>query len=166
MKKTLLSILLTVTVVAFGTAPLTAAAAEAQTGAPADRLEAAKTCYIDNMIVNFKVGLRISGGELSAEQTEAIRTLGIRWMNEDLIPFLKSNGLLEEWVAMQFDKDIREIYRQTAAARSVDDLRRLTGAMKMLTKRRYPDSFDMYTSREFEIVMQKFRDLLVPMLTE
>ncbi len=165
MKEMLFSTLLTMTLIAFGAVPVTVSAAEpVETGS---RLDAAKAYFIENMMIGFNVSIRISGGPaLPPEQIAAIRKKSAQWLNEDWIPFLRRNDLLDEWVAMQFDKDIREINRKTAEAKNINDITKLTNDTMALTKLRYPDSFAKYTSRECAAVMQKLKNALLQALSE
>lgn len=166
MKKSFFSTLLTVTVIAFAAAFVTASAAEPKSAeiSPA-RLDEAKTYYIDNMIIGFNVGVKIAGGpELSPEQTEAVRQKSIQWMNEELLPFLEKNGILEEWVQMQFDKDIRELNRKIAQAKSMDDFAKSAQEGAKLTKLRYQNSFEKFNSPECVKIMQKLQASLMQAL--
>ena len=167
MKKTFFSTLLTIAVIAFNAAPVTASAAEPKAEKTADRLDAAKAYYIDNMVNGVNIGRKIAGGEpLSPEQTEAVREASGKWMNTELIPFLEKNGLLEEWVTMQFDKDIRELNRKTAQAQSMDDIVSSARGGMELTKLRYPKSFAMYTTPECNQVMQKLQLFIMQALVK
>ena len=89
--------LLTAMLFAFGALPAVVHADEPQTAIPAERLEEAKKYYVESAITGFKVGLKIAGAKtLSPKQTEKAGKLIAAWMNDDLIPFLRENGVLEE----------------------------------------------------------------------
>lgn len=156
MKKSFFASLLILAVVVFGAAVAPVSAAEPKTAETADsRFEGAKAYYIENMIVGVTIGRKISGGEaLSAEQIEAVRKTSRQWLEEELIPFMKQNDVLDEWVTMQFDKDIRELNRKAAEAQSMDDFVKMAKEGAALIKIRYPNSFAKYTSPECVMVMQ------------
>ena len=126
------------------------------------RLEGAKTYYIENMIVGVNVGRRISGGEeLSPEQIKSVRKESIEWLNEDLLPFLKKNNVLDEWVTMQYDKDIRELNDKIAKSESMDDFVKKAKEGTALTKLRYPKSFAQYNTPECVMVMRKLQERIM-----
>ena len=160
MKKSFFASLPILAAVVFSAAcAVTVSAAEPKTAETADRrFDGAKTYYIENMVVGVNAGRKIAGGEaLSAEQIEAIRKTSTQWLEEELIPFMKRNGILDEWVTMQFDKDIREINRKAAEARSMDDFIKMAKEGAALIKLRYPNSFAQYNSPECVMVMQNLQ---------
>ena len=161
MKKSFFARFLAAALIAVGA--ITVSAAEPKTAEIADsRLEGAKTYYIENMIVGVNVGRKISGGEeLSAEQTKAVRKESIEWLNEDLLPFLKKNGVLDEWVTMQYDKDIRELNEKIAKSESMDDFVKKAKEGTALTKLRYPKSFAQYNTPACIMVMRKLQERIM-----
>ena len=165
MKKSFFFMMLIMTAISLGT--LTVSAAEPKTEEASRQLEEAKTYYIGSMVVGFNVGRKIAGGEeLSAEQTEAVRQAIAKWVNADLIPFLEKRGVLEEWITMQSDKDVRKLNRKAAEAKSMDEIVGVAKEGMKLTKLRYPNSFASYNTKECAQVMQKLQICIMQALVK
>ena len=167
MKKTFSTMLLTAMLFAFGALPAVVHADEPQTAIPAERLEEAKKYYVESAITGFKVGLKIAGAKtLSPKQTEKAGKLIAAWMNDDLIPFLRENGVLEEWVAMQSDPEIRAINQKAADAATRDDIMKTASQAMELMSTRYSNFNSKVNTPQGAQVMQKLQSILMQVMMD
>ena len=165
MKKSFSALLITALLFAFEVLPAATHAAEPQTGVSPERLEEAKKYYIESGITGFKVGIKIAGNrELSPRQIALARKLIAVWMDDDLIPFLRENGVLEEWVSMQFDPEIRELNRKAANAATRDDVMKTAGEGLELMSTRYSNFNSKVNTPQGAQVMQKFQSILIQVM--
>ena len=151
MRKSFSTLLLTALFFAFGAAFGTAHAAEA------DRLAEAKKYYVESYIDGYKTGIRFSGGkvELTPARIAVLRQAIGEWLDKDIIPFLKKNGILEEWVKMQLDADVHKANRRAAEAKSVDEIVQIMRELDLLLEKRYPNLHAKLSAPEGMQVMRK-----------
>jgi hypothetical protein len=167
MKKTFSTMLLTAMLFAFGALPAAVHADEPQTGIPAERLEEAKKYYVESGINGFKVGLKIAGGKtLSPKQIEKARKLIAAWLNDDLIPFLRENGVLEEWVALQFDPEVRAINQKAADVATREDIMKIAGEGMELMSTRYSNFNSKVNTPQGAQLMQKLQSILMQVMMD
>ena len=157
MKKSFFHTLLIAAFIAVGTFSATASAAEQREYSSA-QLEEAKSYYIENMVVGFDVGRRLAGGKpLTGRQVADIRTACEKWLNDELMPFLNDNGILGDWVTMQFDADIRNINRRIAEVKNFDEFMQIAGETVELTRKRYPVPYAKTSTQEGAELMRKLQ---------
>ena len=138
MKKSFFHTLLIAAFIAVGTFSATASAAEQREYSSA-QLGEAKAYYIENMVIGFDVGRRLAGGKpLTGRQAADVGTACEKWLNDELIPFLNANGILGDWVSMQFDADIRDINRRIAKVKKFDEFMQILKETMELTRKHYP----------------------------
>lgn len=159
MKRSFFTALLTAALIAAVT--VTAAetpSADASTG----RLEEAKAYYLESMIAGLNASLRASGQkELSPERSADLTKACVKWMDEDLIPFLVKNGILDEWIKMLFDEESRAISRKTADAKTSDELFKIAQEAVEFNRKHYPKYFAKLDTEEGKLVIQKLQVILI-----
>ena len=162
MRKSFSTLLLTALCFAFGAVFGTAYAAEA------DRLAEAKKYYVESGVTGFKVGIRLGGGgiELTPAKVAAARQAISEWLEKDMIPFMQKNGILDEWVKMQFDADVRRANQRSAEAKSVDELVQIMRELDPLLKSRYPAAYAKLSSPEGMMLRQKLQTSLMGAVTK
>ena len=166
MRKSFSTLLLAALCIAFGAAFGTVHAAEPTTAG--DRLAGAKKYYTESFITGYKVGIRLSGGkvELTPARIAAARQAIGEWLDKDMIPFLQKNGILDEWVKMQFDADVRKANQRAAEAKSIDELGQIASELEPLLKIRYPNLYAKVSSPEGMQLMQKLQTILMNAVTK
>lgn len=151
MRKSFSTLLLTALFLAFGAVFGTHAAEP-------DRFAEARQYYIESGVEGFKTGVRIGGGgELTPEKIASARRAIGEWLDKDMIPFLRQNDILEEWVKMQLDADVRKANKRSAEAKSVDELMQIMRELDPLLKTRYPAAYAKLSSPEGVQLMQKLQ---------
>ena len=137
MKRSFITLLLTSAIIAVGAVSVAAAEPKPAEVSPA-RLEDAKAFYIDSVIGGHFTGRRIAGKPLTGRQAADVGTACEKWLNDELIPFLNANGILGDWVSMQFDADIRDINRRIAKVKKFDEFMQILKETMELTRKHYP----------------------------
>lgn len=135
-KKSFFSSILTAALLAVGAV---STAAEPTTD-PSARLAAAKEYYVNGFVEQFKSGWNISqSAKLSDTQAAAVKTALNKWLNDEFMPYLTRNGILDEWVAMQLDEDRRKISRRILEeAKTREEILMISREGDALFKKRYP----------------------------
>lgn len=137
MKKSFFASILTAMLLAVGA--VSVAAAEPKPD-PSARLAAAKAYYVNGFVEQFKSGWNISqSAKLSDTQAAAVKTALNKWLNDEFMPYLTRNGILDEWVAMQLDEDRRKIDRRILEeAKTREEILMISREGDALFKKRYP----------------------------
>ena len=129
---------------------------------PAQRLNNARKLYLDYMVGGFKAGWKLTGKQpLSTTQNAAVRKTCEKWLNEELIPFLTKNGILEDWVQMQFDPAVLALNRRSLAVKTSDDISKIAQEASALLQERYPDAFAKMSAPEGNKLMMKLQYALL-----
>ena len=137
MKKAFLTSLLTTTLLAVCTAP--AAAAKPHRELASARLEAAKRRFVDHGVSEFRIGLKILNKRgLSPEQLDRLKAIFTRWVDDQLVPFLIKNDILDDWIDIQFDPDVLRLHREALEAKTLGDALKIAQECDDLARKRWP----------------------------
>ena len=177
MKKHLFNTLLSVSLLTAGLGSLSLAAAEnapapailAQDGdkdIPAAMMNEAKAYYIENAVIGFKVGFKLGGMPLPEEKTAAFKMAVTNWLEQEFLPFMAANGILKEWVEMQFSPEVKDFNKRCANAGSMDDFMKIAQETEAYTKEHYPRSYSVLKSPDCRDVMLKLQNAMIRIMTE
>jgi len=166
MKKSFSTLLLTAVLLAF--AALSAAGAAEPVKELSDaRFREARKQYIEDGVMGFRVGIRLGEDkEPSPAQIEAARKAIADWLDEDMIPFLQKNGILGEWVKMQFDPVLREFHRKIADVKTMDELIKMARESEIFLEKNYPGFIAKMQTPEGIEVLKKHQSRLMQTLEE
>ena len=138
MKKSLFSLILTAVLIAVGAVPAHAVAVES--AASASRLEEAKKYYIASAVDGLPVVQKFNGQTFTAAQIESARKAITGWCNAEFEPFLRRSGILDEWIEMQFDAQIREFNRRLVNAENPEQFMKIAAEANVFIRKNYPNT--------------------------
>lgn len=166
MKKPFFALLLTAAVIAVGAVSVAAAEAKPAEVSPA-RLEDAKTFYIDSVVGGHTAGRRIAGKKpYSPAQMAALRKFYIRWTDEVVLPYMRQKGLLNDWVAIHCDPDVRKLAEKILGAKNVVELLKFSEESNIFIEKHYPDYCEKYATPEWMELHQKRKEAVKRLMAE
>ena len=155
MKRSFITLLLTSAIIAVGAVSVAAAEPKPAEVSPA-RLEDAKAFYIDSVIGGHVTGRRIAGKPpYPPAKMAALRKFYIRWTAEVVLPYMRRKGILNDWVAIQCDPDVRKLDEKILGAKNVGEFVELSEESNILIQKRYPDYYAKYSTPEWESLHEK-----------
>ena len=158
----------------FFTAILTAALIAAEVVAAAEPppdsaalLSAAKIQYVKQRIAEFNGGFMIvKSREIPLEQREKLRIVFGKWVDDQLIPFLVKNGVLDDWIEMQFDKELLRLHRKSLEARDLGDALMVARECDDLARKRWPKLASAMSTPEWHQLQQSLQVSMMRILEE
>ena len=172
MKRNMFTTLFSITLLAVWLGSVTLSAAES-VSAPApgkpenvSRFEQARAYYIESAVTGFKIGLKLGGMPIPEEKLGAFKDAIAYWLDKDFLPFLKANGVSDEWMAMQFDPGFRDMNSRTENAKSLDELMKVTREAEAYTRVNYHKTYAVLNSSGCRDVMLKLQNAMIRILAE
>lgn len=167
MKKSFFASLLTAASIAVGAITVAAAEPPPKPAVPPARLEEAKERYVERGIAGLDVGLRIAKKPgLSPEQLEKVRPAFRKWVDDELVPFLTRNDLLNDWIEMQFDKDVERLHLESLHAANLGDVLTIAQETVDLTRKRWPKVVSKMGTPEWHQLQQSLQVSMMRILEE
>ena len=166
MKKSLFSLILTAALLTVGAVSATAVEPKPAEVSPA-RLEEAKAFYIDSVIGGHVTGRRIAGKTpYPPAKMAALRKFYIRWTDEVVLPYVRRKGLLDDWVAIQCDPEVRKLAEKILGAKNIGEFLKFSEESTIFIEKRYPDYCAKYATPEWMELHQKRREAVKRLMSE
>ena len=103
------------------------------------KTKAAEAVYVTEFYASFVQGFYLSSGRLPNEkQLEKVLDIITDVTFDGLVPALKKDGIYEDWVQLQLDKEHLTYTEKILRAESLKELAARTNEMIAFTRARYP----------------------------